>query len=161
VKNPKTPYTSNSTQSVDLPPVVLLVDDEPYNIDLLEQELSGLGLELIAASNGREALARVAELPPDMIFLDLMMPVMDGFGVLEALQANELWREIPVVIISASNDLVNIVRGIEMGATDFLPKPFEPAIDPVRLFAHCYSTTAGLADQGSFSSCTRGRRRLL
>jgi serine phosphatase RsbU (regulator of sigma subunit) len=131
--NSKTSTSSSSTLTSDRHPVVLLVDDEPFNIDLLEQELSGLGLELIAASNGREALDCVAELPPDMIFLDLMMPVMDGFGVLEALQANELWREIPVVIISASNDLVNIVRGIEMGATDFLPKPFEPAILNARL----------------------------
>jgi serine phosphatase RsbU (regulator of sigma subunit) len=68
-----------------------------------------------------------------MIFLDLMMPVLDGFGVLEELQANDAWREIPVVIISASNDLANIVRGIEKGAIDFLPKPFEPAILKARL----------------------------
>jgi sigma-B regulation protein RsbU (phosphoserine phosphatase) len=131
--NTKTSYSSSLNSSGDRPPIVLLVDDEPLNIDLLEQELSGLGLELLTAANGREALERVANSSPDMIFLDLMMPVLDGFGVLKELQANDSWREIPVVIISASNDLTNIVRGIEMGATDFLSKPFEPAILKARL----------------------------
>jgi serine phosphatase RsbU (regulator of sigma subunit) len=70
-----------------------------------------------------------------MIFLDLMMPVMDGFTVLEKLQAHDLWRAIPVVIISAASDLENIVRAIEMGAVDFLPKPFNPAILQARLNA--------------------------
>jgi sigma-B regulation protein RsbU (phosphoserine phosphatase) len=130
------PETKNPTAARDSrPAIVLLVDDESLNIDLLEQELSGLGLEIHSASNGREALDRIAEFPPDMIFLDLMMPVMDGFDVLEQLQAHEDWREIPVVIVSASNDLKNIVRGIEMGAADFLPKPFEPAILQARLNA--------------------------
>ncbi len=130
---PETGKTIRSTQAQ--PAKVLLVDDEPLNIDLLEQELSAQDLEILAASNGREALDLVASSPPDMIFLDLMMPVMDGFGVLAALQENEAWREIPVVIVSASNDLENMVRGIEMGATDFLPKPIEPAVLQARLNA--------------------------
>lgn len=116
-------------------PLVLIVDDEPLNLDLLEQELAGQDLEIQTASNGQEAMACLAERPPDMVFLDLMMPVMDGFGVLEALQAEDAWREIPVVIISASSDIENIVRGIGMGAVDFLPKPFEPAILQARLEA--------------------------
>lgn len=128
-------FARSSTRIEDRPSSVLLVDDEPFNLDLLEQELGGLGLETQTATNGREALERVAECPPDMIFLDLMMPELDGFSVLEQLQAHEEWREIPVVIISASSDLENIVRGIEMGAADFLPKPFEPAILQARLNA--------------------------
>ncbi|TFH37551.1 MAG: response regulator [Anaerolineales bacterium] len=119
----------------DRPSSILLVDDEPFNLDLLEQELAGQGFDIRTAADGSEALARVAEHVPDMIFLDLMMPVMDGFGVLEQLQAHEDWREIPVVIISASSDLENIVRGIDLGAADFLPKPFEPAILQARLNA--------------------------
>ncbi len=114
---------------------VLIVDDEPMNIDVLEQELDGMALELISASNGKEALECLADSPVDMILLDLMMPVMDGFGVLEALAANDEWRDIPVVIISAADDLTNMIRGIEMGASDFLPKPFEPAILRARLNA--------------------------
>ena len=108
---------------------LLLVDDEPFNIDLLEQELEDLDLDILTASNGQEALERVAEDVPDMIFLDLMMPVMDGFAVLEQLQAHKEWRNIPVVIVSASND----TESIAMGAIDFLPKPFEPAILHARL----------------------------
>ncbi|TET29350.1 MAG: response regulator, partial [Anaerolineales bacterium] len=130
-----TSNTGNAVKGKDSPPIILLVDDEPFNLDLLEQELSSQGLDIRMAANGEEALARVAEEAPDMIFLDLMMPVMDGFGVLEQLQEHEQWREIPVVIVSASSDLENIVHGIEMGATDFLPKPFEPAILQARLDA--------------------------
>jgi serine phosphatase RsbU (regulator of sigma subunit) len=114
---------------------VLLVDDEPFNLDLLEQELAGFELEIRTAADGRQALERVTESPPDMIFLDLMMPELDGFGVLEQLQSNEEWRLIPVVIISASSDVANIVRAIEMGAVDFLPKPFEPTILHARLIS--------------------------
>lgn len=117
------------------PTRVLIVDDEPFNLDLLEQELSGLGLEITSASDGKKALEQVRAASPDMIFLDLMMPVMDGFAVLEALQADEALRNIPVVIVSAADDLANVVRGIEMGAVDFLPKPFEPAILKARLNA--------------------------
>lgn len=112
---------------------LLLVDDEPFNLDVLEQELEDLGHEIQTAANGQEALDRVAEDPPDMILLDLMMPVLDGFGVLEALQAHPEWRHIPVVIVSAASDMANIVRGIELGAVDFLPKPFEPAVLHARL----------------------------
>ena len=119
----------------DRPSRVLLVDDEPFNLDLLEQELGGQGLEIQTAADGRQALEWVAQQIPDMIFLDLMMPEMDGFAVLEQLQAHASWREIPVVIISASTDIDNIVHGIEMGAADFLPKPFEPAILKARLNA--------------------------
>ncbi len=127
---------SRSTVSSDhRPPRILLVDDEPFNLDLLEQELADLGLDIQTSVDGQEALECVAEFAPDMIFLDLMMPVMDGFSVLEQLQDDEAWREIPVVIISASSDVESIVRGIEMGATDFLPKPFEPAILHARLNA--------------------------
>lgn len=117
------------------PTTILLVDDEPFNLDLLEQELEPFDLRIVTARNGKEALDQVAESPPDMVFLDLMMPVMDGFQVLESLQSNPEWRSIPVVIISASDDLTNVVRGIEMGADDFLPKPFEPTILRARLQA--------------------------
>lgn len=117
------------------PAKLLLVDDEPFNLDLLEQEMESQQYAITTAANGQEALDKVADDPPDMIFLDLMMPVMDGFEVLKRLAADEVWRLIPVVIISASDDLDSIVKGIELGAVDFLPKPFEPAILHARLRA--------------------------
>lgn len=116
-------------------PKILLVDDEPYNLDYLEQELEDLDLEILTASDGQEALEAVAEHLPDMIFLDIMMPVMDGFQVLEQLKSEPLWDPIPVIIISATSDMPSVVRGIEMGAEDFLPKPFNPVLLHARLNA--------------------------
>ncbi len=116
-------------------PRVLLVDDEPFNLEYLVQELEEFELEIVTASDGQEALELIDSSIPDMIFLDIMMPRLDGFGVLERLKAAPLWRDIPVVIISAASDMDKIARGIEMGAEDFLPKPFNPVILQARLKA--------------------------
>ncbi len=116
-------------------PKILLVDDEPYNLDYLEQELEDLDLDILTAANGQTALEMVASHSPDMIFLDIMMPVMDGFAVLEHMKANPHWAGIPVVIISAANDMPSVVRAIELGAEDFLPKPFNPVLLHARLNA--------------------------
>ncbi len=70
---------------------------------------------------------------PDLVLLDIMMPVMDGFEVLSRLKANPETREIPVIVISASNDLKSVVRGIKLGAEDYLPKPFEPILLSARI----------------------------
>ncbi len=107
---------------------ILIVDDEPFNIDYIEQELEDAGYELLSAINGQEALDRIHAEMPDLVLLDIMMPVMDGFEVLTRLKANPLTREIPVIVISASNDLKSVVRGIKLGAEDYLPKPFEPTL---------------------------------
>ena len=116
-------------------PTILLVDDEPFNIDYLAQELEEFDLEIMTASDGQEALELIKGSIPDMIFLDIMMPRLDGFGVLERLKAVPDWRDIPVVIISAASDMDNIARGIELGAEDFLPKPFNPVILQARMKA--------------------------
>lgn len=116
-------------------PKILIVDDEPFNVDYLEQELEDLQYDTISAGNGREALARVAAEKPDMILLDIMMPELDGFQVLERLKADPASRNLPVIIISAVNDLKSVVRGIELGAEDYLPKPFEPVLLRARLEA--------------------------
>ena len=120
---------------MDGPPTILIVDDEPFNVDYLEQELEDLGYLTVSAANGQEALDVIQRNPPDMILLDIMMPVMDGFDVLSRLKASEEWRDIPVVVISAMSDLDSVVRGIELGADDYLPKPFEPTLLEARLRA--------------------------
>ena len=117
------------------PPRILLVDDEPLNIDYLEQELEDKGLELLSASNGQEALDVLRESLPDLVLLDIMMPVMDGFAVLERAKADPATRNIPIIIISANNDLQSVVKGIQCGAEDYLPKPFEPVILNARISA--------------------------
>lgn len=115
------------------PPRILIVDDTPLNVDLLEQALEELGYQTIAATNGQEALEQIAGAKPDVMLLDIMMPVMDGFEVLSRVKADSATRDLPVIVISAMNDMASIVRGIEMGADDYLPKPFEPAILRARL----------------------------
>lgn len=115
------------------PPKILIVDDTPLNVDLLEQALDELGYQTVSASNGQEALAQIAATQPDLVLLDIMMPVMDGFEVLTRVKADKHMRDVPIIVISALSDMASIVRGVEMGADDFLPKPFEPAILRARL----------------------------
>ncbi len=112
---------------------ILIVDDEPFNIDYLQQELEETDYQTISAENGQEALAKVDSQTPDLVLLDIMMPVMDGFEVLVRLKANPQTRELPVIVISASNDLKSVIRGIQLGAEDYLPKPFEPTLLKARI----------------------------
>lgn len=116
-------------------PKILIVDDEPFNVDYLEQELEDLDFETVSATNGQEALVKVMTDDPDVILLDIMMPIMDGFEVLSHLKSDPYTRDIPVIVISAANDLPSVVKGIEMGAEEFLPKPFDPILLRARLNA--------------------------
>lgn len=112
---------------------ILIVDDEPFNIEYLEQELESDQHEIMTAANGQEGLSKAISDTPDLILLDIMMPVMDGFEVLKHLRENDATRDIPVIIISADNDLRSVVKGIELSAEDYLPKPFEPALLHARI----------------------------
>src|SRR2546425_8253300 len=80
---------------------ILIVDDEPFNVDYLEQELEDLGYETVSATNGQEALAKVAAEAPDLVLLDVLMPGMDGFTVCRFLKEREETQLIPVVIMTA------------------------------------------------------------
>jgi serine phosphatase RsbU (regulator of sigma subunit) len=114
-------------------PKILIVDDEPFNVDYIEQELEESDYQMIAAVNGKEALEKVESASPDLILLDIMMPVLNGFEVLSHLKANPSTRDIPVIVISASSDMRSIVHGIQLGAEDYLPKPFEPVLLHARI----------------------------
>ena len=109
-------------------PKVLIVDDEPFNVDYIEQELEDSAYQLLTASNGREALDKIHSELPDLVLLDLMMPVLDGFAVLSQLKADPHLRDIPVIIISAANDSRSVVKGIKQGAEDYLTKPLDEKI---------------------------------
>jgi signal transduction histidine kinase len=115
-------------------PVILVVDDQPQNIELLEAYLVPQGYEIVKAANGEEALALAAELP-DLILLDIMMPKMSGFEVLEKLRADEKTRLIPVVMITALREIEDRVKALEAGCDDFISKPF----DKVELLARVKS----------------------
>jgi len=106
-------------------PKVLIVDDEPFNLDYLEQALEDSNYQIITASNGRDALDKIHGEQPDLVLLDLMMPVLDGFAVLAQLNADSLLRDIPVIIISAEHDSKSVVKGIKQGAEDYLTKPVD------------------------------------
>jgi len=114
-------------------PKILIVDDEPFNIDYIEQELEDSNYQLITAINGQDALDKVRQEAPDLILLDIMMPIMDGFEVLSRLKASPATRDIPVIVISANNNLQSVVKGIQLGAEDYLPKPFEPILLHARI----------------------------
>ncbi len=107
------------------PSRILIVDDEPLNVDYLEQELESLGFTTDKAANGLEALERVAAAPPDLVLLDVMMPRMDGITALRVLKEDPETRLIPVVLMTALNSVEDRVRGIEAGADDFLSKPVD------------------------------------
>jgi CheY-like chemotaxis protein len=102
---------------------ILIVDDEPFNVDYLRQELEELGYETMSARNGQEALRRVAADPPDLILLDILMPVMDGFAVCRALKGDDATRLMPIVIMTTLDGIEDRIKGIEAGADDFLTKP--------------------------------------
>ncbi|MCB8984827.1 MAG: response regulator [Ardenticatenaceae bacterium] len=114
-------------------PNVLIVDDSPVNLRLLAQILNNMDYMVRPAKNGRIALASAKAAPPDLILLDIMMPEMNGFEVLARLKSDPDLRDIPVLIISALDDMDSIVKGIKMGAEDYLPKPFERVLLQARI----------------------------
>lgn len=102
---------------------------------LLSRALTVLGVEPIEAENGLRALEIMAATPVDLVLLDLLMPELDGYGTLERIRTDEALRHIPVIVITAVDELDSVVRCIELGATDYLPKPFEAAILRARVTA--------------------------
>jgi class 3 adenylate cyclase len=115
--------------------LVLVVDDDAANRDVLARRLARLGYAVCEAENGRRALEMMDSEPVDLVLLDLNMPDLDGYAVLEARQADVGLREIPTIMISASADMPSVVRCIEMGAEDHLGKPFDPVLLEARIGA--------------------------
>lgn len=117
---------------------VLVVDDTPFNRQLLRRLLDRIGHETLEAADGQAALDLLrdpATQPVDVILLDIVMPVMDGYETLAALKADEALRDVPVIVISGVDELDSVVRCIEMGAADYLPKTVDPAIIRARIAA--------------------------
>lgn len=103
---------------------ILVVDDVPVNIKLLSTYLSSEGHTVISAKDGQQALDKVYENTPDLILLDVMMPKINGFEVCKKLKSSENTKFIPVIMLTALNDLENKIKGIDSGADDFITKPF-------------------------------------
>src|SRR5271155_3519836 len=109
--------------------VVMIVDDNDDNRFTLSMRLESCGYSnLVTAEDGREALDKMRSQPVDLVLLDIMMPELDGYGVLAEMRADVALRDIPVVMISALEDINSVVRCVELGATDYLTKPFNPVL---------------------------------
>ncbi|MCH1931812.1 two-component system response regulator [Shewanella sp. A25] len=118
------------------PRTVLIVDDRSENIDILRAVLQPQ-YRVQAAINGQSALKIAAKIPsPDLILLDVMMPEMDGFEVINALKQNPKTANIPVIFVTASGDIADEQRGFELGAIDYIPKPISPPIVLARVRTH-------------------------
>jgi len=115
------------------PGTILIVDDDPLNRRLLAKSLETDGHRTTQFDNGFAALAALKEDEPDLVLLDIEMPGLDGIEVLERIKADDALRHIPVIMISGVEDTASIVRCIEAGAEDFLPKPFDPVILRARI----------------------------
>ncbi|HET9450037.1 MAG TPA: response regulator, partial [Aggregicoccus sp.] len=105
--------------------LILVVDDDALTCALLRDLCAALGHRVDVASDGDEALAHVAAQRPDLVLLDLMMPRRDGFAVLQALRAAEATRALPVIVLTAMGDMDGKIRGMELGADDYVTKPFK------------------------------------
>lgn len=106
-------------------PKVLVVDDQPCNVELISQILDKAGIETLTASSGTEALGVVAQTQPDLILLDVQMPDIGGLGVCERLQADESTRHIPVIFVTADDSHNGKITGLGAGAVDYITKPIE------------------------------------
>ncbi len=118
---PKSAPTSHDTY---LPrSTVLVVDDNPQNVELIQAYLESINCATEVAVDGVDALAKTPRIMPDLIILDIMMPRMSGFEVCRRLKADPKFRDIPILMVTALNELGDIERGVESGTDDFLSKP--------------------------------------
>src|SRR5919108_3053607 len=108
-----------------MPNKIRVVDDEPFNLDLLEQELTEQGYHIERANDGAEALEKVPSFQPDVILLDYMMPKMNGLEVLKRLREDKSYQRIPVILLTAKASQEDKVRGLDAGADDYVIKPFD------------------------------------
>ena len=130
--NPEAPAQQPSSISTSS---LLVVDDNSMNRIMLSRYTTRLGYKASLAENGRQALEKLQNEPFDLVLLDVQMPEMDGYQVLAEMKAHPHLREIPVIMISAVDELESTVRCIELGAQDYLPKPFNPVLLRARLAA--------------------------
>jgi len=105
---------------------ILVVDDEIYIVHILDFSLGIEGYEVMTALDGEQALAKVAQNRPDLIVLDIMMPKLDGYETCKALKQNPATHDIPVILLSAKGRNVDQKIGFEVGADDYITKPFSP-----------------------------------
>lgn len=143
----------------DSPGMMLVVDDDAMYRTLLTISLEERGYAVDQAENGKQAWDMICTAPYDLIFLDLVMPEMNGFELLELIKTNNKTDHIPVIVVSADDDMGSIVRCIEKGAADYLNKPFEPAILHARVNSSLASKRMHDKEQAYLENIREERRR--
>ena len=116
--------------------MILVVDDNPTNCDLLARQLKRQACTVTTATNAQQALRLLKAIPYDLILLDVIMPGMNGIELLQQLKRHDTWRHIPVIMISALDETDSAVKCIELGAEDYLHKPFDPTLLKARIGAY-------------------------
>jgi DNA-binding response OmpR family regulator len=109
------------------PPTVLIADDDPVSLCVLHHCLNSAGFSVITAQDGRDVLALMEREAPDLVVLDVMMPVMDGMEALRRAKADQKLRQIPILMVTSREQDADIVSALNLGAADYLVKPFMPA----------------------------------
>src|SRR2546430_143976 len=139
---PLAPIADSDTARIAVAPApntetgnILVVDDNAANREMLSRRLARAGHRVQVVANGPDALTLLRQQPIDLVLLDVLMPQMSGYEVLQRLTADEALREIPVLMISALDEMDSVVRCIELGAEDYLPKPFDPVLLRARIGA--------------------------
>ena len=117
------------------PPLILVVDDVPDNVDILQMRLEAQGYEVMTAADGLEALEKVREMLPDLVLLDVMMPKLDGIETVKRLKADPSLPFIPVILVTAKADASDVIAGLESGGDDYLTKPVDHAALSARVRA--------------------------
>ena len=119
----KTPHSPDLAASPPVVGSIMLVDDNVQNLELLQAYLEELGCPIRTATDGQEALDLVAHDQPDIILLDIMMPRMSGFQICKKIKGSAETRGIPIIMVTALNEVSDVERAVECGADDFLTKP--------------------------------------
>lgn len=129
--------------------IILIVDDNPANLGLLSDLLDDSGFEVWVARDGESAIRKVEYAPPALILLDVMMPGIDGFETCRRLKSNPLTKDIPIIFMTALSDTVDKVKGLNLGAVDYITKPFqnEEVLARVKLHLQLRELTKTLAAQ--------------
>jgi adenylate cyclase len=140
---------------------ILVVDDNRMNRIMLSHSLEQPGHTVMLAENGRQALTMMHAQQFDLVLLDIVMPEMDGYQVLRQMKTDSTLRDIPVIVISSVDEVASVVRCIEMGAEDYLPKQFDPVLLKARISA-CLEVMLGdrisLASPHRYSLLKKNRK---
>jgi len=122
-----------------LPGPILVIDDEPYALRAMSYLLTREGYEVITATNGEEGLQRVRELRPPLVFLDIMMPQMDGYEVCQHIRSDSRLDKTYIIMLSAKGQQIDRERGLAEGANEYMTKPFSPR-EVVKRLAEIFQT---------------------